>query len=83
LREGRIEEPCDRLIELGKTPGSPHLDSFGPQFDLASELLERGQRAAVLEYLELCSRFWRNPKIKVWIEEMHRGLTPRLQRFGL
>ncbi|HVS10591.1 MAG TPA: hypothetical protein VMS76_12025 [Planctomycetota bacterium] len=83
LRDGRIEEACERLIESGKTPGSPQLDSFGPQFDLASELLERGQRAAVLEYLELCSRFWRNASVKVWIEEMHQGLSPQLRRFGI
>jgi tetratricopeptide (TPR) repeat protein len=83
LRDGRIEEACERLIESGRTPGSPTLNSFGPQFDVASELLERGQRAAVLEYLELCSRFWRNPSVKVWIEEMHQGLSPQLRRFGI
>ncbi|MCA9109978.1 MAG: hypothetical protein KDA52_08535 [Planctomycetaceae bacterium] len=47
-----------RLIEAGKTPGSPQLNSFGPNMTLAKELLQKGEKDVVLEYFELCSKFW-------------------------
>ena len=46
------------LLESGRTPGSPQLNSFGPSMALAEELLEMGRSEAVLEYLELCRTFW-------------------------
>lgn len=46
------------LLESGRTPGSPQLNSFGPSMALAEELLEMGRSEAVLEYLELCKAFW-------------------------
>ena len=69
LREGNIEEAKSRLIAAGKTPGSPQLNSFGPNMLLAKALLEIGEREVVLEYFELCSKFWK----------MHRG---RLDEWG-
>jgi TonB family protein len=58
LRSGNVEQAAKDLIEAGKTTGSPQLNSFGPNMTLASELLEKGQRDAVLEYLTLCKKFW-------------------------
>ena len=46
----------------GKTPGSPQLNSFGPDFMLDRELLEKGERAAVLAHLELVGKFWGSPR---------------------
>ena len=47
------------LARAGKTPGSPQLNSFGPDLDLARALLARGERNAVLTYLADCARFWK------------------------
>ncbi|MBX3227674.1 MAG: hypothetical protein KIT84_15065 [Labilithrix sp.] len=47
------------LRRAGKTPGSPQLDSFGPDFELARALLAAGEREAVLDYIEDCKRFWK------------------------
>jgi len=58
LRMDDFEEAKKRLIKAGATPGSPQLDSFGPNMTLAEELLQKGERDVVLEYLELCSNFW-------------------------
>lgn len=58
LRGGDVASAKRHLIEAGKTPGSPDLDSFGPSMDLAKELLEKGERSVVLEYLDLCNKFW-------------------------
>jgi len=63
LREGDIENARRHLLAAGKTTGSPQLNSFGPNMTLAKELLEAGEKDAVLEYFDLCSRFWK----------MHRG----------
>lgn len=58
LREDDLEGAKTHLLESAKTRGSPQLNSFGPSFTLASELLEKGQQEAVLEYLDLVGKFW-------------------------
>jgi len=63
VKEGRIDEAKKFLIEAGKSKGSPQMDTFGPNMSLAKDLLEKGERETVLEYFELCRKFW----------EMHRG----------
>lgn len=58
LRDNDVESAGERLLEAGKTPGSPSLGSFGPNMTLARQLLERGEREIVLDYFELCRSFW-------------------------
>jgi len=79
LRKGDVEEAKIRLLAAGKTPGSPQLDSFGPNMTLAKELLERGERETVLEYFTLCSQFWKSPfqKLDEWTEDVKAGRVPR------
>jgi tetratricopeptide (TPR) repeat protein len=81
VREGRLDEAKRCLIEAGKTPGSPQLDSFGPDMGLAQDLLERGERETVLEYLKLCRSFWeeRGALLDRWSREIKAGTTPDLQ----
>jgi hypothetical protein len=61
LRRGDVAAAREYLAAAGDTPGSPQLNSFGPRFTLARELLERGQTEAVLAYLGAVRRFWANP----------------------
>lgn len=68
LREGAIETAEKELLMAGGTPGSPQLDSFGPNMSLAKDLLEQNHTDAVVEYFGLCAKFW----------EMERG---RLRRW--
>jgi hypothetical protein len=58
LLDGDIATARAELLLAGETPGSPQLDSFGPNMRLAKELLQAGENAIVLEYFELCQRFW-------------------------
>ena len=58
LRDGGRKQAGEFLLKAGQTPGSPQLDSFGPDFDLARELLEAGEKQVVLDYLDLVARFW-------------------------
>jgi TonB family protein len=65
LRQGSIANAKQYLLESGKTTGSPQLDSFGPDFTLARELLQKGERETVLEYLSLCRVFWKSGVAKL------------------
>lgn len=78
VAEGRIEEAKRYLIEAGRSPGSPQMDSFGPNMSLAKDLLEKGEREAVLEYFILCRKFWRMDygKLDDWARDVKAGKSP-------
>jgi hypothetical protein len=77
LKAGDIEQAKHYLIEAGKTPGSPQLDSFGPNMTLAKELLEKGQTEVVLQYFDLCAKFWRyQPRLSEWVAAVKQGAIP-------
>jgi hypothetical protein len=79
LDSGEIAEADRYLLQAGNTPGSPQLNSFGPNMILAKELLERGERDAVLQYFQLCARFWElsNGKLDEWTATVKGGGTPK------
>jgi hypothetical protein len=65
LREGDKKAAAEFLKKAGATPGSPQLNSFGPDWILAREMIEAGETQAVLDYLDLVEKFWvsrKNPK---------------------
>ena len=78
LKRGNITKSIEHLIKASKTPGSPQLDSFGPNMLLAHELLIKGESEAVIEYLKLCKEFWAMGKGKIegWIDTIENGGIP-------
>jgi hypothetical protein len=78
LREGDVDQAKYHLLQAGKTPGSPQLDSFGPNMTLAKELLEAGVRGTVLKYFALCGEFWEMDfgKLDHWSTVVKRGEIP-------
>jgi tetratricopeptide (TPR) repeat protein len=78
VREGRIEEAKQYLLAAGKSKGSPQMDSFGPNMSLAKDLLEKGERDTVLQYFELCRKFWTMDygKLDDWSQEVKAGKVP-------
>jgi hypothetical protein len=78
VKEGKIDDAKRRLLEAGKSPGSPQMDSFGPNVSLAKDLLEKGERDVVLEYFELCRKFWKleNGRLDKWSAEVKSGKIP-------
>jgi hypothetical protein len=59
LHQGKTGSAEQYLLEAAKTPGSPQLDSFGPNMALAKELIDAGEGSAVLPYFDLCRGFWK------------------------
>jgi tetratricopeptide (TPR) repeat protein len=78
LRQGRIADAKNYLLASGRTRGSPQLDSFGPNMTLARELLEKGERDVVLEYFDLCSKFWLmgQDQLNAWRAAVKQGTIP-------
>ncbi|WP_309712467.1 hypothetical protein [Armatimonas sp.] len=58
VREGDLEAAKRYLLAAGNSPGSPQLNTFGPQMHLAQTLLSREEGDCVLEYLDLVAKFW-------------------------
>ena len=69
LRRGDVSRAREYLAAAGDTPGSPQLNSFGPQFMLARELLQRDEPDAVLAYLSAVRRFWTHPEATRALDE--------------
>ena len=63
IATGDVDAAKSHLLAAGKTTGSPQLNSFGPNMQLAKELLEKGEKDVVLEYFELCGKFWKNDNL--------------------
>lgn len=78
LRDGDLKSARRYLLEAGKTPGSPQLDSFGPNMLLAHELFARGERTAILQYFDLCRRFWQmgGEDLDKWTAQVKAGTPP-------
>ena len=85
MKNGKIYEATGYLLKAGKSTGSPQLNSFGPELDLANFLLKLGKRDEVLLYLKDIEAFWeRNDgRLDYWIEEIERGGQPDLNRFSV
>ena len=58
LRLGQPKAAAGFFADACATPGSPQLDSFGPNMLLAQELLQAGERDAVLRSIDVCARDW-------------------------
>jgi len=84
LKEGDINKAADYLIKAGKSPGSPTLNSFGPELDLANELLKLGKANEVKIYLYEIKSFWKmnNKIIDKWLLDIENGKKPDLDRFS-
>jgi hypothetical protein len=78
LRESKVEAAKRYLLAAGKTPGSGSLSGLGPNMSLAKDLLDRGETATVLEYLQSCGGFWTadRGKLAEWTALVRAGLKP-------
>ena len=78
LRRDDVEQARSHLLKSGRISGGGTLSSFGPNMSLAKELLERGEKDAVVEYLQQCKKFWTYPRnpLDQWIQDIRAGRQP-------
>jgi hypothetical protein len=78
LKEGKTEDAKRYLLAAGASTGSPVLDSFGPNMGLAKDLLDKGETDTVLQYFDLCRKFWQDGgnKLDKWTADVKAGRTP-------
>lgn len=78
LSEGKIEKAKEYLLIAGDTPGSPQLDSFGPNMRLAREMLKKGENQTVLIYFDKCRKFWKLGKtwLDIWERKVKENEIP-------
>jgi hypothetical protein len=77
-RDNNIIQAKSSLMASAQTPGSPQLNSFGPNMSLANDLLARGDRDSVLEFFSACRKFWKlHPaKLDSWTATVKGGGIP-------
>jgi hypothetical protein len=75
---GDLERAEAELLAAARVPGSPQLVSFGPNMQLALELLQAGRKECVLEYFALCEKFWETGKrqLHTWSDDIKSGRQP-------
>lgn len=87
LRGGDVAGANRQLILAGRPGASHKLDFESPRMTLAQELLKRGQRPTVIEYLALLRNIWAEGRKPIqpggvdlltkWQREIRAGKTPR------
>jgi len=75
VREGRLDEAKKHLMESIRTPSARLMD-YGPNLSLANDLLEKGERQAVLDYLAACKKFWSFGRLDDWSQQIQGGQVP-------
>jgi len=76
LKRGNRKAAVRYLLESGKTPGSPQLNSFGPNMSLANALLLEGEKKVVVSYFDLCKDFWPRKELSDWRKTASKGEIP-------
>ena len=78
LKDGNLKKANEHLILAGESPGSPQMDTFGPNMLLAQALLEKGEKDTVVKYLESCKTFWEMDRGRLdnWILIVKGGGIP-------
>jgi len=79
LRRGDIEAAKTDLLEAGRLEDGRNFSSSGPNMALAKELLEKGEKDTVLQYFELCRKFWTYrgaSALDSWTAAVRKGEMP-------
>ena len=77
-RDNNASQAESYLLTAGKTPGSPQLNSFGPNMSLAKDLLIAGERDSVVDFLDECANFWKadGGRLSEWKKTIQSGGMP-------
>jgi hypothetical protein len=72
------------LLDSSKPEAARDVSISGPTMVLAKELLEKGERDVVVQYLENCVLLWPRGEgtLRNWIADIQRGKTPNFGTLG-
>ncbi len=78
LRAGDLAGGKQRLLDSAKPEAARDVSISGPTMVLAKELLEKGERDIVIQYLENCMPLWPRGEtfLQNWIADIQAGKTP-------
>jgi tetratricopeptide (TPR) repeat protein len=84
LRSGDVSSAKQFLLDSSKPEAAKDISISGPMMILAKELLERGERDIVLQYLDNCLTLWPRGEnvLQVWIDEIRNGKKPNFGNLG-
>ncbi|MGA7412812.1 MAG: hypothetical protein WBW33_20210 [Bryobacteraceae bacterium] len=79
LRRGDLKRAGEYLLTAARVGGTGTVPFAGPNMILAKELLEKGQRDVVLEYFQLCGKFWPagSGQLARWTAQVKAGEIPQ------
>jgi hypothetical protein len=75
LRQGQLAEEREQLIAAGKVASADVMRLNGIRWTLASDLLARGERDVVLDYISMVRIVWKKSKSQLddWAESICAG----------
>ncbi len=78
LRNGDKAAARRHLLASAETKGSPQMNSFGPNMQLADAMLHAGEHEAVLVYFARCRAFWKmgDVYLDTWSSMVRDGSRP-------
>ena len=85
LRAGDLQAAKHYLLDSSGPLAERDVSVSGPTLVLAKELLDQGERDAVIQYLENCSSLWPRGEsvLQIWINDIKNGRTPKFGNLGL
>jgi hypothetical protein len=77
LRRGEVAQAVEHLSSSADIQERAAFGAAGPPMRFAQEMLEAGQREAVLTFLAACARFWdRTDLLDQWVARIRAGENP-------
>jgi len=83
LKENDPVKAKEYLLASLEVKDLTRLSPFGPSMTLAREMLEHGERDAVIEYMERCGKSWKKEIMKAWVDTIKAGGTPNFSFWQL
>ncbi len=78
LRKGDVAAARGHLLDSASPESARYIAAYSPMLTLAKEMLEKGERDIVVEYLEKCVPLWPRGEsvLQIWITDIRNGRTP-------
>jgi hypothetical protein len=79
IRTGNLPGATRFLLDSSRPEAGRDVSLAGPSMVLAKELLEEGERDAVLQYLDQCLTLWPRGEtvLQMWIDDIKGGKMPK------